>query len=135
MLFARFISLVQYHDAKRRFSARHLQTAGGGGNENGEGEGEGDGDSGGGGSASNFLEFVIRYSPTGHGPETNEKDVIIVQRSIYDLHWLHETFQSHKQLGGTLCGRIFFCLPSLPNLDLLILFRVSWEVTLSFVQS
>jgi hypothetical protein len=59
----------------------------------------------------NVLEFVIKYLP--YGPLTNEEDTLIVRRSIQDLQWLHETFESHKQLGGTLCGRI---LPPFPKL-------------------
>jgi hypothetical protein len=208
MLFARFISLAQYHDVKRRFTARHLQTAGTGGKEghkeemvivdlppleepptelsvdnliaygsrakrkmkdegsvhgtyeeevplpeldldhsyisiydNGKhaearsttkasmpivqvsvfgsshmhSQSDRDGDvpsSGIGiGINANVLEFVIKYLP--NGLLTNEEDTLIVRRSIQDLQWLHETFESHKQLGGTLCGRI---LPPFPKL-------------------
>lgn len=218
MLFARFISLAQYYDAKRRFSARHLQTSGGGGTHDNQREevvivevpplveppmelrvenliqfdlflkqnNGGDDDqftdsceillpeldldhyyiavhdsfrkfqsrsmpkdvnqskqlrykdvcrsmvkvsvfapthqqhsppkSIMGGSSENYvatgdnLEFIITYLP--HGYETKQCDLTTVRRSYKDLLWLHDTFKSHKQLGGQLCGRI---LPPFPS--------------------
>lgn len=53
------------------------------------------------------LEFAVTYSPkrsTGDDP--------IVRRSLSDLKWLNQTIQSHKGIGGTLCGRI---LPPFPG--------------------
>jgi hypothetical protein len=61
-------------------------------------------------STGDNLEFVITYLP--HGSETNQRDVTTVRRSYKDLLWLHETFKSHKQIGGQLCGRI---LPPFPS--------------------
>lgn len=41
-----------------------------------------------------------------------------VRRTLEDLIWLHDTFATHKKLGGTLCGRIL--PPLLPQQDLLL---------------
>ena len=41
-----------------------------------------------------------------------------VRRTLEDLIWLHDTFGTHKKLGGTLCGRIL--PPLLPPQDLLL---------------
>mmetsp|Transcript_10434 Transcript_10434/g.19518 ORF Transcript_10434/g.19518 Transcript_10434/m.19518 type:complete len:1240 (+) Transcript_10434:95-3814(+) len=62
--------------------------------------------------AGDNLEFIITCMPF-YGSETNQCDVTTtVRRSYKDLLWLHETFKSHKQLGGQLCGRI---LPPFPS--------------------
>lgn len=64
------------------------------------------------------LEFIIQYIPTPCEQDgsscmsTNDEGTIIVRRSFEDMEWLHKTFKSHKQLGGTLCGRI---LPPFPS--------------------
>mmetsp|Transcript_10785 Transcript_10785/g.12489 ORF Transcript_10785/g.12489 Transcript_10785/m.12489 type:complete len:1540 (-) Transcript_10785:2-4621(-) len=78
-------------------------------------------------SQSENLEFVIRYSADGHNHEINNDsgssnrntsssssndNIIAVRRSFADMSWLHDTFTSQKQLGGTLCGRI---LPPFPS--------------------
>jgi len=53
------------------------------------------------------LEFAITYSP-----KRAVSDDVIVRRSHSDLKWLNQTIQSHKGIGGTLCGRI---LPPFPG--------------------
>ena len=66
-------------------------------------------------SNSDTVEFAVRYSPSGKSVESetdNAADSVLVRRSFSDLEWLHDTFTSHKQLGGTLCGRI---LPPFPS--------------------
>uniref|UniRef100_A0A7S3Q170 Uncharacterized protein n=2 Tax=Chaetoceros debilis TaxID=122233 RepID=A0A7S3Q170_9STRA len=59
----------------------------------------------------NELEFIIRFAPSNEDM-SNCENVVIVRRSFKDLEWLHHTFESHKNLGGTLCGRI---LPPFPS--------------------
>jgi hypothetical protein len=53
------------------------------------------------------LEFAVTYSP-----KRAIGDDTIVRRSLSDLKWLNQTIQSHKGIGGTLCGRI---LPPFPG--------------------
>jgi hypothetical protein len=58
-------------------------------------------------SSSSNLEFAVSYSP-----KRAVGDEMIVRRSLSDLKWLNQTIQSHKGIGGTLCGRI---LPPFPG--------------------
>jgi len=66
-------------------------------------------------SGSNAMEFRITYF---RNPDNNvansisSSDIVTVRRSMDDMKWLHDTFTSHKTLGGTLCGRI---LPPFPG--------------------
>lgn len=62
-------------------------------------------------SPPNELEFIIRFAPS-NDDMRNFENVVVVKRSFKDLEWLHRTFESHKNLGGTLCGRI---LPPFPS--------------------
>jgi hypothetical protein len=61
------------------------------------------------GSSQN-LDFAISFTQGESCNETNTNSV--VRRSMDDLKWLDDTFISHKELGGTLCGRI---LPPFPG--------------------
>jgi len=93
------------------FGSEHLQADTGAGMM-GSGAGASTSSSGAGAGAGGVdnLEFIINYAP--NGQESSDQDIIIVRRSFDDLEWLHDTFKSHTQLGGTLCGRI---LPPFPS--------------------
>lgn len=56
------------------------------------------------------TEFAVTY--TRPSPfDSSVLDEVVVRRSMADMKWLNDTFASHKDLGGTLCGRI---LPPFP---------------------
>jgi hypothetical protein len=58
------------------------------------------------------LEFAVTYIRQSSLCSTlEERDEGVVRRSMADMHWLNDTFKSHRVLGGTLCGRI---LPPFP---------------------
>ena len=57
-------------------------------------------------SNSDTIEFVVRYSPSGKADSDKKGDArtgdsVVVRRSFSDLEWLHDTFTSHKQIGGS----------------------------------
>lgn len=54
------------------------------------------------------IEFILR---TRFHCDSSDMDDVVVKRSYADLEWLHQNLKSHRQLGGTLCGRI---LPPFP---------------------
>ena len=54
------------------------------------------------------IEFILR---TRCHCDSSDIDDIVVKRSYADLEWFHQNLKSHRQLGGTLCGRI---LPPFP---------------------
>lgn len=56
------------------------------------------------------IEFILRTRM--YFESQPAIDDIIVKRSFSDIEWLHQNLKSHRQLGGTLCGRI---LPPFPN--------------------
>lgn len=56
------------------------------------------------------LEFIITFYQA--GKLTQPDQIVKVKRSFADLKWLHETFKSHCEVGGTLCGRIIPPFPS-----------------------
>lgn len=62
-------------------------------------------------SSSKNLEFALTFSKKPGTEDLLSAEDVVVRRSMEDLKWLHETFTSHKVLGGTLCGRI---LPPFP---------------------
>jgi hypothetical protein len=58
--------------------------------------------------SSNHLEFAVTYTrryQTTMASSSHQEEVV-VRRSMHDMKWLNATFDSHKVLGGTLCGRI-----------------------------
>jgi hypothetical protein len=55
-------------------------------------------------SSSRNLEFALVCSK--RTDSSLVTDDVVVRRSMEDMKWLHDTFASHKVLGGTLCGRI-----------------------------
>jgi hypothetical protein len=61
-------------------------------------------------SSSKNLEFALVCSQKMNSSLVT--DDVVVRRSMEDMKWLHDTFASHKVLGGTLCGRI---LPPFPG--------------------
>lgn len=64
-------------------------------------------------ASSSHLDFAVTYIPSsGMNHEAWSEEDRIVRRSFADMQWLNDTFTSHKELGGTLCGRI---LPPFPN--------------------
>ena len=72
-------------------------------------------------SSAALMDFALTYQSYADNHNHNNRrrrrmdsmngTEIVVRRSFADTKWLHETFQSHKGLGGTLCGRI---LPPFP---------------------
>jgi len=63
-------------------------------------------------SSVNRLEFCLTLSRNCGENDSISQNAATVRRSINDIKWLHDTFVSHKVLGGTLCGRI---LPPFPG--------------------
>ncbi|VEU34317.1 unnamed protein product [Pseudo-nitzschia multistriata] len=65
-------------------------------------------------SSSKGLEFCLTLLRSRDRREGMilEDEATTVRRSVTDIKWLHDTFVSHKALGGTLCGRI---LPPFPG--------------------
>ncbi|GKY96950.1 hypothetical protein MPSEU_000654000 [Mayamaea pseudoterrestris] len=61
-------------------------------------------------SAIESLEFAVTYTKhlgqVSSSLVSSQLEEVVARRSMQDLQWLHATFDSHKVLGGTLCGRI-----------------------------
>jgi len=59
------------------------------------------------------IEFAVTFIPTSMANyDAWSEENMVVRRSFEDMIWLNDTFTKHKELGGTLCGRI---LPPFPN--------------------
>ena len=63
-------------------------------------------------TTSKHLEFALTYSKRINADDLLSAEDVVVRRTMEDMKWLHETFSSHRKLGGTLCGRI---LPPFPS--------------------
>ncbi len=59
-----------------------------------------------------FALTLIPNNPTVDLGSSTVGTFLGVRRKSSDFEWLHEELLSHKQIGGTLCGRI---IPSLPK--------------------
>ena len=72
------------------------------------------------------LEFAVTFTkrrdPTLLSASSQQEEVV-TRRSMQDMKWLNATFDSHKVLGGTLCGRILPPFPSAPSTSVLTHFQ------------
>ena len=69
-------------------------------------------------SVGDNMDFALMYNSNSSVHDNNSSSnnnnnaTVVVRRSFSDVQWLHETFVTHRGLGGPLCGRI---LPPFPE--------------------